>query len=159
MNAKQLVFGVGGIAVILLLIFFNLSTFYTTLATPEESNTVEICFLQGNCIQAEKAISFIEQSEGLMFRESLSQDKGMLFIYSSSNKKTFWMKNTLIPLDIIWLSPEKKILGFAAATPCLEDPCPRYSSPENTQFVLEVNQGVFQTQGLAIGQKLEFEIN
>ena len=67
------------------------------------------CFKE-YCFAVELAISPEERSRGLMFRESLDQDKGMLFIFEKEEKHAFWMKNTLIPLDIIWIDHNKEVI-------------------------------------------------
>ena len=77
-----------------------------------------------------------------MFRESLNKDKGMLFIYDTPTKANFWMKNTLIPLDIIWINKNFKIVHIKTAQPCEEDPCEIYSPDEDSLYILEINAGL-----------------
>ena len=83
------------------------------------------------------------RQKGLMFRESLEKNKGMLFVFDYEEKHSFWMKNTLLPLDIIWISKDKKIVDIQAMQPCTEDPCKSYQPIANSKYVLEVGAGIF----------------
>ena len=76
---------------------------------------------------------------GLMSRENLDENSGMLFVFDDENNQTFWMKNTLIFLDIIFISKDMKIVDIKYATPCREDPCRLYKSSKPAKYVLEVN--------------------
>ena len=76
---------------------------------------------------------------GLMFREKLNENDGMLFVFDNEDYRAFWMKNTLIPLDIIFISKEMKIVDIKYAVPCKENPCKLYESSKPAQYVLEVN--------------------
>src|SRR4030042_2848822 len=62
----------------------------------------QVCFKK-HCFSVELAVTPEEREEGLMFRKNLDSDKGMLFIFEKEGKYGFWMKKTLIPLDIIWI--------------------------------------------------------
>tara|TARA_Y100000310_G_scaffold229168_1_gene231554 strand:- start:36439 stop:36858 length:420 start_codon:yes stop_codon:yes gene_type:complete len=79
-----------------------------------------------------------EFQQGLMFRESLDDDKGMLFVYSDSAPRSFWMKNTLIPLDIISIDENFVIKKIHYAVPCKEDSCLTYNSGAPVKYVLEL---------------------
>ena len=81
----------------------------------------------------------------------------MLFLFSTVNPRSFWMKNTLIPLDMIWVNENKEIIGISKdVLPCKADPCPSYSSFGPVKYVLEVNAGFSDRKSLKIGDKLEF---
>ena len=68
-----------------------------------------------------------EQAQGLMFRESLTENTGMLFPFPDKGVHRFWMKNTMIPLDMIWMDADGKVIFVSADTPpCKADPCPSY---------------------------------
>ncbi|MBD3270108.1 DUF192 domain-containing protein [Candidatus Peregrinibacteria bacterium] len=114
---------------------------------------------QENSIEfnVEVAETPLERQQGLMFREKLPADEGMLFIFQSSGEVNFWMKNTLIPLDIIYINSAKEIVHIAKnAIPCEEEPCPLYSSNGDTQFVLEINAGLSDQLGIEIGDRVEW---
>jgi uncharacterized protein len=87
----------------------------------------------------ETAITKEEQITGLMHRTELADHKGMLFIYPEPKLQTFWMKNTKIPLDIIFIDSEKKIVNIETATPCKTNNCPTYKSLKAAKYVLEIN--------------------
>lgn len=85
-----------------------------------------------------------ELHRGLMFRDTLQPDSGMLFVFEKEDYENFWMKNTRIPLDIVWISSDKTVVDVQTMQPCLTDPCPLYTPQTKSQYVLEVNQGAFQ---------------
>jgi uncharacterized membrane protein (UPF0127 family) len=100
-----------------------------------------------------------EKIFGLMFRKNIAENQGMLFIYSNFSLHSIWMKNTLIPLDIIWLDPEKKVVFFLDNVPiCKSQPCPSYAPPADikSQYVLELASGVRQKLNIQKGQRLNF---
>ena len=99
-----------------------------------------------------------ERRIGLMNREFLDENSGMLFIFEDSKPRTFWMRNTLIPLDIIFISDDLKILNIAQAFPCLEDPCVLYNSEGDAKYVLEVNLGVAEKYGLNVGDGVQLNL-
>ncbi|MCK5460627.1 DUF192 domain-containing protein [Candidatus Gracilibacteria bacterium] len=94
-----------------------------------------------------------ERRDGLMFRKSMPLDKGMLFIFEAETLKTFWMKNTLLPLKIIWISEEGIVVDIQNAEPCRANPCKTYRGKSNAKMVLEVNQSVLET--LEIGDMIK----
>jgi uncharacterized membrane protein (UPF0127 family) len=96
---------------------------------------------------------------GLQFRNSLSENQGMLFVFDHEDQYAFWMKDTLIPLDIIWLDYSKKVVYIEEnAKPCKIAPCPSYRPSANALYVLEVNAGYAQKIGLKKGDALEFQL-
>ncbi len=95
-----------------------------------------------------------ERQRGLMYRKSLEQNRGMLFIFEKPDHLSFWMRNTYIPLDIIFIESGMRILGIVEkTTPLSEKQC---AVPGVSQYVLEVNAGFSQTHGLTRGVKVEF---
>jgi uncharacterized protein len=82
-----------------------------------------------------------EHNEGLMGREKLKEDHGMLFVFEKSQRVSFWMKNTLIPLDIIFFDQDGKYISMNTMHPCTEDPCPQFGSGKYAKYALEVNAG------------------
>jgi uncharacterized membrane protein (UPF0127 family) len=75
-----------------------------------------------------------------MFREKLNENEGMLFVFDDEKYETFWMKNTLIPLDIIFIDKNFKIISIENAVPCKREPCTLYKSAKPAEYVLEVNE-------------------
>jgi len=115
-----------------------------------------VCF-DGRCISAEVVQTPEDRRQGLQFRESLGRDKGMLFIFSQSRPHSFWMKDTLIPLDIIWMDHNRRIVFIASdVPPCKTEQCPVYAPGRNAAYVLEVNAGVAAELELKIGDQARF---
>ncbi len=118
----------------------------------------EVCFKE-NCFNAELAVTPKERARGLMFREELDADRGMLFIFDSEGIHPFWMKNTLIPLDIIWMDKDKEVVFIKrAAQPCRDGTCPLIHPTKKAKYVLEVNGGTAENIGLNVGDKLSFDV-
>ena len=94
-----------------------------------------------------------KRSTGLMFRTHLDENTGMLFIFTNEQKRSFWMKNTLLPLDMIFIDSNLKIVDIHTAFPCTEK-CIPYTSQEKAMYVLEVNKGFSETNNLQIGNTI-----
>ena len=84
-------------------------------------------------------------------RESLDENSGMWFLFPDDTPRTFWMKDTLIPLDIIFVNSTHHIVHIATALPCTQDPCPTYPSISPAQYVLEVNANYTTRRGISVG--------
>jgi len=92
---------------------------------------------------------------GLMFRDELAADTGMLFIWPSAAPRAFWMLNTRIPLDIVYIGPDWSIVGWSLNTPpCRTRNCPSYPSGKPARYVLEVNAGEMERLGVALGDRV-----
>ncbi|MBW2984602.1 DUF192 domain-containing protein [Candidatus Woesearchaeota archaeon] len=114
----------------------------------------QVCF-EDNCFEVELAITQNEHNKGLMYREHLDKDKGMLFIFEQPDDYGFWMKNTLVPLDIIWIDENREVIFISKDTqPCEEDPCPSVNPGKPAKYVLELNAGTADEIGLAEGDLL-----
>ena len=115
-----------------------------------------VCF-QDHCFDVELAISAEEKRKGLMYMERLDPDKGMLFIYREEKEHSFWMKNVLIPLDIIWINGESEVVFISENTqPCKESFCQSINPGKNAKYVLEINAGLSKKIGLAVGDRIDF---
>lgn len=112
-----------------------------------------------NLLTVEIADTPAKRASGLMWRSYLSEGEGMLFVFGDEGKRNFWMKNTLIPLDIIFISASKKIIGITSnAKPCEADMnCSYITSEENAKYVLEVNGGDTETLGIQVGDSVQFD--
>jgi uncharacterized membrane protein (UPF0127 family) len=112
------------------------------------ASTGEITF------QAEIADTPAERNQGLMFREHMGETEGMLFLFPDEAPRSFWMRNTLIPLDMIFVRADRTILGI------VENAEPKTDTSRavegQSQFVLEINGGLSQKHGIARGQTLTF---
>jgi YVTN family beta-propeller protein len=100
-----------------------------------------------------------EWGRGLMFRNHLPSNAGMLFAFSSEESQAFWMKNTIIPLDMIFVDDNSEIVDIIEnVPPCEQDPCPLYPSEEPAQYVLEVNAGFVQQNAVQVGDRLVSDV-
>tara|TARA_Y100000310_G_scaffold193365_1_gene193335 strand:- start:2029 stop:2448 length:420 start_codon:yes stop_codon:yes gene_type:complete len=105
-------------------------------------------------IEVEIADDFSERTQGLMFRTSLNKNSGMLFVFEEEEKHAFWMKNTLIPLDMVFISEDLEIVDIKNAVPCEEDNCESYAPKEKAKYVLEVNGDFTTKNNINIGDKI-----
>lgn len=106
-------------------------------------------------VSAEIADNLEEQRVGLMYRTSLEENHGMLFVFSDEQQRIFWMKNTKIPLDIIFIDENGTVVDIKENfQPCVADPCERYTS-EPAQYALEVNAGFVEENGVVVGDGVE----
>jgi hypothetical protein len=111
-----------------------------------------------NTYKVEVADEKEERNLGLMNRESLDENKGMIFIYEEEIKPAFWMKNTLIPLDMIFMDKDFKVVDyFVNVPPCKEDPCAHYIPNNNSQYIVELNAGQVGKMGLQRGDMAEYK--
>jgi len=102
----------------------------------------------------ELAVAPYEQSRGLMYRRSMRPDWGMLFIYRRDEVLTFWMRNTLIPLDMVFLDASGTVQGVVRAEPLTETP---RSVNKPGRYVLELNAGTAEKFGIAQGAQMKLE--
>lgn len=107
-------------------------------------------------MHSEVADSAAERAQGLMHRKELAEDKGMLFVFDQEALPGFWMKNMEIPLDIIWISRDQRIIGIKTnALPC-RDSCESIVPPDKIKYALEVNAGFAEKNQVKAGDKVEF---
>lgn len=127
---------------------------------PTTPRTAEprVVFPDGYAVTVEIAADDATREQGLMYRDHLPPDTGMIFLFPQSGDYPFWMKNTLIPLDMIWIDDQKRIVHVARdVPPCKADPCPSYPPGGTARYVLELAAGVAARHGLQNGQTLRFE--
>lgn len=126
----------------------------------EDLNTTEITFPNGTKILADTMLQQIDLSRGMMFRESLAQDRGMLFFYAKEQKTPFWMYQVKIPLDMVWMDKDRHIVEIVRnAVPCTakkSGECRLYGGHENALYVLELNSGGAARMNLRVGDVLGF---
>lgn len=102
-------------------------------------------------VWVEVAATFRERQQGLMLRQELAEDAGMLFLFPRDGQVGFWMKDTYLPLDIAYISAAGEVLEIRQATP-LDETVLAPAQPY--RYVLEVNQGWFERHGLGVGAKV-----
>jgi uncharacterized protein len=112
--------------------------------------------LRGHDFKVEIADDNAERMRGLMFRDHMDADAGMLFLFDQQEPQAFWMKNTRIPLDILYFDSNWFLVGWSLNTPpcSLGDNCPSYPSHAPAKFVLELNAGTASRIGAEMGDKL-----
>lgn len=107
------------------------------------------------CIEVERVWDIPDMQKGLMGRESLKLNKGMLFVFPVTGTYRFWMKNMHFPIDMIWIDEEGKIVDIKAnRPPCEKDPCPSYVPSQMSRYVLEVSAGMAEKWQWRIGTVL-----
>jgi len=137
---------------------FLLTAFLIAVIFVSGCYTKDLVIFDNVTINVEIADSDEERANGLMFREFLGEDKGMLFVFDDSLPRIFWMKNTLIPLDIIFISEDFRIINIMEAEPCEKEPCEFYYSRGNARYVLEVNNGFSKNFNISVGKLVDIRI-
>jgi hypothetical protein len=129
------------------------------LCAPAQDKFLKIYLPDGRAVTAELAVSDAERAQGLMFREKVLPDQGMLFVFEEEDYHAFWMKNTLIPLDMLWLDKDRRIVHIERnVPPCKADPCPSYPPKRPGLYVLELVAGGADLYGLKLLDRLEFTL-
>ena len=126
---------------------------------PEALGLRTVTLPGGQQINAEVEVTPEDMQKGMMFRESLARGHGMLFIHQAPGLYPYWMFQCKIPLDMLWMDAEHRIVEISADTPpCTREAklCPNYGGHMEAQFVLELGGGEARRLGLRLGQTLEF---
>ncbi|MCX7557535.1 DUF192 domain-containing protein [Xanthomonadaceae bacterium JHOS43] len=112
--------------------------------------------LKGQRYDVELAMDDASRMRGLMFRDHLPDAHGMLFVFEREEPQAFWMRNTRIPLDILYFDAALRLVSVAAGVPpCTTQTCPSYPSKGPARFVLELNAGHARRLGVQRGDVLE----
>jgi len=114
--------------------------------------SVETVQLKNTNYQLEIADTYKRKKQGLMYRKSLAKDEGMLFVYSKAGDHRIWMKNTLIPLTVIWLDEYATIIEIKILQPCKSSNCPASVAPVASKYILELHPS--QQDRFKIGDSL-----
>jgi uncharacterized membrane protein (UPF0127 family) len=148
---------VASLVVIVLLLTATYSP--TESAFGKKLSLIKVCKDRGHCVLAELAATPKTLTRGLMSREKLPEKRGMLFVFPRPDFWHFWMKNTMIPLDIIWIDTSRRIVSIAFdAQPCLTEPCIEYIPTDKALYVLEVASGVAKKWNLKSRDRLIFDV-
>src|SRR6185312_9981170 len=125
--------------------------------TGNAGSSAPAVILHGHRIGVEIAADDASREHGLMDRTSMPADHGMLFVFPDSAVRTFWMKDTLIPLDMVFLDADGTVVTLLAdVPPCKADPCQLYPSNTPARYVLELNAGAVAQLGLREGDAATF---
>ena len=124
------------------------------------ADLVPVRLPDGHVIRAELAITRPQQARGLMYRAELPEDRGMLFVFTGDETQTIWMKHMRIPLDLVFLGPDRAIRAVYPSIPPArpwdaDAEIPRYTAP--ARYVLELPAGTGHRHGLDVGRVLEFQ--
>jgi len=141
-------------------LFFLFLFFSNILQAPnfifDKQGFVKVCFKEA-CFLAEILENREEALKGLMFRQELEKDKGALFVFEKDGIHSFWMKNTLINLDIIWINSKNQVVFIKKnAEPCAESKCASIRPNKKAKYVLEINAGISEKINLQIGDTVSF---
>lgn len=141
------------------LIVFSIVLLGGCVFPPAESSPVapvgiplpSVCVDQ-DCVIVEVVDTPAERQLGLMNRSKLAEDAGMLFVFEEMGIHSFWMKKTLIPLDAIWIGDNLHVMEIQTMVPCTQEPCPVYTPTLPAKYVLEVNAGWAEKNGVGPGE-------
>ena len=122
---------------------------------PRARVTVRDVYGGAHAFDAEVAESEESQTRGLMWRKELGADKAMLFIFPNEQHRSFWMRNTLIPLDMIFISADKTIVGIVAEA--VPQTLSHRAVGAPSKYVLEVAGGWCEKAGVRAGSRVEIE--
>lgn len=121
-------------------------------------SVVPLTLPSGRVLQVEVMVEDADRAMGLMFRPSLAEDRGMLFVFSELDFHGIWMKNCRFPIDIVWLDEERRVVHLAESTPpCKRDPCPVYEPLRRAAYVVELSAGLARREKVVLGAALSFE--
>lgn len=127
-------------------------------APAETQSGPRIVFPDGYAVHVEIAADDETRTTGLMYRDQLRPASGMIFLFPRDDEYAFWMKNTLIPLDMVWIDVNKKIVHVKHdVPPCKVENCPSYPPNVPSRYVLELAAGVAAQHALKAGDVLRFE--
>jgi len=151
------------VGLIVLLIVFS-DTFVTNTENATNEQLAVVTFFPTNStsvvMTCEVASSPEKRSVGLMFREELPVDEGMLFVYESPHNVSFWMKNTFIPLDIIFLNETGTVINVEEADVEIDVPDENlgsYRSAGPVLWIVEINQGLCKLYDIGVGTNVSIE--
>lgn len=127
-------------------------------SAPATASTPRVILPDGFPVDVEIAANDEMREQGLMYRDTLAPGKGMIFVFTATGEYPFWMKNTLIPLDMIWIDDQRRVVHVAHdVQPCRADPCPSYPPHAQARDVLELAAGSARAHRVVEGSQLRFE--
>lgn len=121
-----------------------------------DARRAEVVFPKGRVVIAEIADTPVRMQYGYMFRKEVGAGEGMIFVHPVAGFHSMWMKNTLVPLDMVWMDADFKVVHVErSVSPCGKDPCPAYGPLRRANYVLEVQGGSIAPDQLAIGDRMK----
>jgi uncharacterized protein len=142
----------------LALAFLVTASLATLLAAQTTVPRARVTFPDGTRVSVEIADTEASRARGLMFRERLAPNEGMIFVFDRPGIYPFYMKNTLIPLDMLWLDADGRVVSVARSVPpCKADPCPSYYPDAEAIYVVEVVAGFTARHNVNVGDRLKID--
>jgi uncharacterized membrane protein (UPF0127 family) len=147
-----------GWVIVGMLVLIGLYAWFLLRGGGEPSHYI-LTFPDGSKVVAEIARTDGERLLGLIFKEKLPEDMGMLFIFDEPDLHRLWTKNVRFPIDIIWLNSDRRVIGWEEnLLPCRQDPCPTYGPKQPALYALEVPTGLVARQRLKTDAAVVFEL-
>ncbi|MBS3134291.1 DUF192 domain-containing protein [Candidatus Woesearchaeota archaeon] len=144
---KRYFFVIALISIILIIVKTVFSMFFgSNLVILKDNGSVKL--------NVDIAETPLERTRGLMDVKNLPYGNGMLFIFEKSGYPEMWMKDTLIPLDMIFISGNFRVVDIKYAIPCRKDPCEIYKPIRESKYILEVNGNFTSEKGIEIGDRV-----
>lgn len=129
-------------------------------AEVRDFSNIDVTMPNGKTLHVEVMQRSIDMSRGLMFRDSLPSDHGMLFLYAAPGSYQYWTFQVKFPIDIVWLDQNHRVVEVAASVPpCTSasaQQCPFYGGHEKSQYVIEMGAGMAEKYGIDPGKMVVF---
>jgi uncharacterized protein len=141
------------------LLFFVLLASCDKPTTEEDFYTSDITLPGGQVIKTEFVYDTVGALRGLQFRSSIAPDHGMLYAHRVPGKYGYWMFQTLIPLDMIWMDAGHNVVEIVENAPPCKTPasqCPHYGGNKIAQYVLEFGGGMAKKYGVKVGDEVSW---
>ena len=140
------------VSFIFLVLFFGLIFIYGKPHSPSDIKYVKIA---GQSVKVDLALTPLEQEQGLSGRTELGPNEGMLFVFDTPGKYSFWMKDMLFPIDMIWLAPDSRVV-YVKKDARPESYPESFTPDEEAKYVLEIESGFSDKNNLKVGDRVEF---
>lgn len=147
-----------GVVTTIVLLWLGISSF----ATKDDANLPKMVKFGNSIVNVKVAHTSKQRAKGLMYTESMKEDDGMLFIFPYERQHTFWMANTYIPLDIIWINENMEIVHIEENVPSCTQPiklqnlCKIYKPEAPAKYVVETNAGWTAENSITTDTPVEF---
>jgi uncharacterized membrane protein (UPF0127 family) len=143
---------------VIVLVFLSIGITFSENSSKKPSIGRVIFPELGLSLQVEIAETEKQRAQGLMYRPFLASNKGILFVFDLVGIQRVWMRNTLIALDVVFMSEEGVVVSIVQGLkPCKQEPCKVYDSNKTAKYMLEVNAGMIEKADVFVGQKFIFE--